>query len=866
MLRYVSVFTDHYLTYMTYKQLLITALLAPAIYSAQAQKAIVPDSITVSANTHYNDVTGFHKMLLGHNYRQEWAVPVKMKVFHLEKEKGGLKITEKGGGNQTNSLQMVDSTGQEWVLRSVNKSISKELPKYYKHTIVTGFLEDETSASHPYAALCVPPLEEAVGVPHSHPVLVYLPDGPSLGKYRKEFGNQVYLFEEHSPLDGSKAIKTEKLQDKLEKDNDNKADQRLLLRVRLMDMIVGDWDRHEGQWRWQKEGDSSKNLYEPIPRDRDKVFYTTDGLVPHFVAGSVKKLQPYKDHIKSIGAWNLNNTSFDLYFLNQLNRDDWEKEITFIQKTLTDELLTSSVKLLPPAVYNLSGKQITAILIQRRNNIRKDAMEYYNFLAEDVAVPASDKNEKFTIVHCDSGQVEVTINKFKKDSVGKATYHRVFDPEVTKEVRLYGLDGKNTFEVTGNQPSPIKIRMIGGNDEDTYLIDSTLHDRGQLFVYDRSDQKNKLPQDWQAHINTSKDSTINEFQRPVHLSNHFSPLVSLGYSPEDGVLLIAGINTIKHGFKEDPYASKQSLKVSYTITKQSFIVTYKGDFKKVVGNNDLQVNVLERGPKNVSNFFGLGNVGEFVDAGDKTFDYYRNRYDFAVADIRLAHQYGKWQVSAGAIGQYYSSWSGNNGTHFFNEYNQTHPELNLFSTKYYTGLIGGVIYDKRNSASFTSKGVLWKTTITGLTALNVNNKTNGSILSTFSFYIPVKDSSIVIADRTGAGTFTGGGEFFQMMNLGGPSLQGYHTSRFIGNSMLYNNLEVRVKLCDFNAYLFPSALGIIGYNDVGRVWLNGESSNVIHDAYGGGIYLTPYHAFVLTAVAGLGTEGYLTYYSIGFRF
>jgi hypothetical protein len=588
--------------------------------------------------------------------------------------------------------------------------------------------------------------------------------------------------------------------------------------------------------------------------------------VPYFVAGSVKKLQPFKDHIKNIGSWNANNTSFDLYFLNQLNRDDWEKEISYVQSKLTDQLLTSSVKLMPPNVYALSGQKITKILIERRNNIRADAMEYYNFLAADVDIPASDKNEQFTIIPCDSGQVEVTINKVKKDSIGKITYHRVFDPEVTKEVRLYGLDGKNTFDVSGNQPSPIKIRMIGGNDVDTYHIDSTLHDRGTLFVYDRSDQKNNLPQNWQAHVNTSKDTTINIFNRPVHKSNHFSPVISLGYSPDDGVLIVAGLKTIKYGFKEEPYASKQDFKVSYTIAKGSFIITYKGDFKKVVGNNDLLINVLERGPKNVSNFFGLGNVGEFVDAGDKTFDYYRNRYDYAVADVRLAHQYGKWQASAGVIGQYYSSWSGNNGSRFFNEYNQTHPELNLFSTKYYTGLVGGVTLDKRNSADFTSKGILWKTTVTGLTALNVNNKTNGSILSTFSFYIPVKDSSIVIADRTGAGTFTGAGEFFQMMNLGGQSLQGYHTSRFIGNSMVYNNLELRVKVCDFNTYLFPSALGLIGYNDVGRVWLNGESSNAIHEAYGAGIYLTPYHAFIFEAVVGQGTEGYLTYYSIGFRF
>ncbi|WP_448697515.1 hypothetical protein ACFGVR_12595 [Mucilaginibacter sp. AW1-3] len=820
----------------------------------------------MAVHPQYNDVSGFHKTLLGKNYRNVWALPVKMKVFHLETEKGGLKITGTGGGNQTSSLQLVDSTGQEWVLRSVNKTTSRELPKYYNHTIVTSFLQDEVSTSHPFSALCVAPLEDALDIPHSHPSIVYLPDGPNLGKYRKEFGNQVYLFEEHSPLDGSKAIKTEKLQDKLEKDNDNKADQHLLLRARVLDMIIGDWDRHEGQWRWEKESDTTKDLYEPIPRDRDKVFYTTDGVLPSAISVFVPKLPPYKDHIKNISGWNANNISFDLYFLNQLSWEDWEKEIAYVQSKLTDGLLTQAVKLIPAKAYALTGQRITKTLIQRRNNIKQDAFKYYSFLAKTVDIPASDKNEKFTIAELDSGKINVTINKVKKDTVGKVIYQRTFDPEITKEIRLYGLDGKNTFDIGGNEPSPIKVRMIGGNDEDTYHIDSKLDNRGKLFVYDRSDQKNNLPSSSLAHIRTSKDSTINSFDRPVHQSDRFSPLISLGYSPEDGVMLVGGMHAEKHGFKEVPYVSKQELKVSYTLTKQSFIVTYKGDFKKVIGNNDLQVNILERGPKNVNNFFGMGNVGEFVNSGEKTFDYYRNRYDFTNADVRLAHQYGKWQVSAGVVGQYYSSWESNNTTHFFAEYNDTHPELNLFSTKYYTGLVGGVILDTRNNAKFTSKGVMWRTNITGLTALNVNNKTNGAILSTFSFFIPVKDSAIVIADRTGAGTFIGGGEFFQMMNLGGPSLQGYHTSRFIGNSMLYNNLELRMKVCDFNAYLFPSTLGLVLYNDVGRVWLNGESSNVVHEAYGGGIYLTPYHSFILQGVVGRGTEGYLTYYSIGFRF
>ncbi len=842
------------------------AIIYSALSPVLAQKKISADSVTVAIHAQYNKGGAWRRLWLGKNYRQLWATPVKMKVFHLEKEKGGLKITGIGGGNQTTSLQMVDADGNEWALRSIQKTTSRELPKYYKNTIVTDFLQDEVSTGHPFSALAVPPLAEALDIPHAHPQLVYLPDGANLGEYRKAFGNQVYMFEEHKLPDGKKQIKTEKLQDKLEEDNSTKADQQQLLRARLLDMIIGDWDRHEGQWRWEKEGDTVKNLYQPVPRDRDKVFYTTSGIVPFFIAMGQPKLQPFKGHIHNISGWNKNAVNFDLYFLNQLSQADWEQQIAYVQDKLTDALLEKAVKLMPANIYAISGQEIVNTLIARRNNIKTDALAYYKFLSKTVDIPGSDKKEQFNIEKQNDGRVSITIHKLKSDSVGKVIYQRTFDPKDTKDIRVYGLGGKNIFTVTGNNASPIKVRMIGGTDEDSYIIDNKVDSKGTLYVYDRSDQKNNLPSRSAAHVITSTDTTINQFDRPVHKSDHFSPLVSLGYSPEDGVQLIAGLVAEKYGFKKSPFAYKQELKISYTLAKGSFINTYKGDFIKLIGNNDLLVNILVRGPKNVNNFFGLGNEGVFVDAGYKTFDYYRNRYDYSVVDIRLARQFGKWQISEGVIGQYYYSAAVNNDNHFFGEYNPQHPEVNLFATKYYAGLVGGATLDKRNNTTMPSKGIMWKTTITGLSGLNIHDHTSGSILSNFNFYIPVIDSTLILADRTGAGTMLGKGEFFQMMNLGGPSLQGYHTSRYIGNSILYNNLELRWRVLDFHTYLMPGVLGLIGYNDVGRVWLNGESSDKVHDAYGGGFYIEPYHAFIIQAVVGKGTEGWLTYYAIGMRF
>ncbi|MDB4925050.1 BamA/TamA family outer membrane protein [Mucilaginibacter sp.] len=830
------------------------------------------DSIKAAPHAKYDHVTPQRRLFFGENYRKLWALPVNMKVFYLGKEKGGLTITGLGGGNQTRSLHLQDTSGHKYALRSVQKYPEKALPKDERHTIKKDVVQDEVSTSNPYSALIVPLLAEALEIPHASPQIVYVPDDPALGEYRKEFANQVYLFEDMEPIDGKKASKTDKIQDKLQEDNDNKADQKLLLRARLLDMIIGDWDRHGDQWRWEKEDDTVKgSLYKPIPQDRDKVFYTTSGILPWFAAGSNPQLQPFGDKIKHIGKWNHNARFFDLYFLNELNEHDWEEQIAYVQSKLTDGLLASAVKLMPAGIYTLVGKKTTKKLIARRNNIKENALEYYRFLAKNVDVPASDKREQFAVDQQKDGKINVTIYKIKQgDSLGKAFYQRTFNPEVTKEIRLYGMGGKDVFQVTGNTASPIKVRMIGGNDEDKFVVDSLLNDRNKLFIYDRSDEKNTLPSDKYARIATSKDTNVNKYDKESFKYDRSSPKAGLGYNTEDGVRLQVGYVIEKHGFRDDPYIYKQDFSVGYTLSKKSFIFTYLGDFKNVIDKNGLAINILSRGPRNVNSFFGYGNESVFVNQGAKTFNYYRNRYDYIIADVRLYQQSEKWRISEGLIGQYYTSKADNNTGHFFNEYNQLRPGDNLFAAKTYGGVVFGTEYDTRDSKTFPTKGVYWNTKITGLTGINLSGHTNGQILSTFSFYLnPGKDSVFVIADRMGAGAFTGNGEFFQMMNLGGPfSLQGYHTSRFIGRQMVFNDLEIRLKLFKFNAYLFPGTLGLIAYNDAGRVWLPGETSSTIHDAYGGGLFITPYSKFILSAVLGHAPapEGNLLYLAAGFRF
>ncbi|RZK94163.1 MAG: hypothetical protein EOO62_30980, partial [Hymenobacter sp.] len=162
---------------------------------AAAQTVAPADSITVAIEPTYDDVSKLHRRFFGESYRALWAAPVKLKVFHLAQEKGGLTIVQRGGGLQTKSLRMKDASGQQWVLRTIQKYPERGLPPALRPTIAKDILQDQVSTSHPFAALAVPPLAQALGVPHANPEVVYVPDDPALGEYRKDFANQVFLFE-----------------------------------------------------------------------------------------------------------------------------------------------------------------------------------------------------------------------------------------------------------------------------------------------------------------------------------------------------------------------------------------------------------------------------------------------------------------------------------------------------------------------------------------------------------------------------------------------------------------------------------------------------------------------------------------------
>jgi len=309
--------------------------------------------------------------------------------------------------------------------------------------------------------------------------------------------------------------------------------------------------------------------------------------------------------------------------------------------------------------------------------------------------------------------------------------------------------------------------------------------------------------------------------------------------------------------------------MNYSFSRKTFLFTYNATFKKLISKNDLVFDIYSRGPQNLSNFFGTGNNSVFVNEGDKKISYYRCRYDYINTSVQLSRPLAPhWQLYGGVAGQFYYSKQANNTGRFLDSYNTQFPDEKVYEDKTYAGITAGVSFNTRNDLQLPSHGIHWNTIVKSMKQLGGDGASYSQLLSEFTFYTTLFNSAgFVLANRTGFSTTVGDPAFFQLNYLGGPqTMRGFHTNRFAGKTALVNNLEFRVKLFDFNSYLLPGSVGLIAFNDFGRVWMPGESSNQWHDSYGTGLYIVPAQLVLIQGVMGFSKEGNLFYIAVGFRF
>lgn len=839
-------------------------LAAPARGQAPASDREATE-VTLVGDARYAEAGRLQRLLFGDDYRDLWARPFRAEVLDLGRFAGGLTPVRAVGQQQSRGLALRGADGRSYTFRGTEKDATAGLEPELRETIAGRIAQDQVAALHPGAHPVAAALLEAAGVPSAAPRIVVMPDDERLGAFRAEFAGALGTIQEYPEpaadgrqgfLGATEIIGTEALLARLRADPAERIDARSFLRARLMDLFVGDWDRHPGQWRWARipglEG------WQAIPEDRDYAFSRFEGLVltvarnwkPRWVVFGPR----YPDMLGlTWQAWPL-----DRRLLSELEKPAWDEAAAELQRRLTDPAIDAAVARLPRAYQELDGPRLASALRRRRDRLPQAAERFYRFLAEEVRVEATDRPDVAEAIGLEGGDLELRLSRADPSGapVGEPWLRRRFRSGETSEVRLE-LGGGDDHLVTRGR-SGVRLRVVGGEGDD--LLDDSAGGEAWLA-------------DWQGHDRVVRGEHTRLDARPYTApvpdpARPWLPARDWGRqrtwlpwfaaSPELGAFVGAGVRLERFAFRTHPVGRSQTLRAGYASGPGAFKVEYAGEFRRensgvftALAGRASQVEILR--------FFGFGNE-TLSDRPDRFYEVEQGQLSAsALLGVTLApglilslgptvdrvSTRRRGDRLVGAVRPYGSEPFGQVGAQA--ELRLDTRDLPEAATRGVVLVAGGsfhpAAWDVRHPF-----GELHAEAATYLTARA----------------LPLKPT---LALRAGLHQVFGTYPFHEAAFVGGPdTVRGFAAQRFAGDGGAFGNAELRLLLGKYFLVL-PGEYGVFALADTGRVWLDGERSDRWHTGLGGGLWF----AYVergntVTVAVASSDEGPGLYVRAGFLF
>lgn len=826
-----------------------------------------------------------YRGLWGERYRKYYGTEVNVPTVRLDTLFGGLVPVRKGGGQQSKSLRLRHESGKEYVMRAIRKQAEQNLqalafPDRYimgefEGTAPVQFLQDLYTGAHPYAPFVLDPLSDTLGIYHTNPTLVYVPKQPALGKYNEDFGDELYMIEEHvssghedlGSFGYARDIEsTYEVLERLREDEKYAVDTDAYIRARLFDMLIGDWDRHQDQWRWAefRQKGTGEVVYRPIPRDRDQVFSIMgDGSVGWLLTRlvpAVKKMEGFAPEIRNVRTFNSNGFTLDRAILSQATLENWLEQADFIQKKVTPGLIDRAFEGFPPEVRDSTPDHLKKTLLGRLEHLDTYARAYFEVLQQQVIVHGTDKDDWFEIKAGDGKQISVSGYRIIKGEKERLFYQKTFDPELTREIWLYGLDDSDRFEIDLPGENRIVVRIVGGRGKDHYEVTSGK----KVRLYDYKSKKSVINGPGRAKTLLTDDYDINTYMplKPGDETRQVFPVA--GYNPDDGVKLGLGYTLTRYGFLRNPFSSSHALKGAYYFATSGVEMTYTGEFARVLGRWNLLLDAGYRSPNFTNNFFGFGNQTPNPE-DDLGLNYNRvrmRRLNLSPSLIWRGQLGGSLKLG---MGYEYITVEETEGRFISTYFEENEVESNT----QYLGVCGLYQYENRDDAAFPTLGMEVSLEAGYKQEVSGTNQDFGYVIPSLALdHRLVPSGNLVLATRWKAHFNIGDGyAFFQGAQIGasdGP--RSYRNQRFTGKTAYYQLTDLRYQFPQIKTSLLPLSLGMFAGFDYGRVWQPGEASRKWHTSYGGGIFLNGAQSFSASANLFYGEDGMRFSLGLGFDF
>lgn len=859
----------------------VFAAAKPSVTSL-AERTYGPDTLAAVYPPEAVDKGGMYRLLWGDRYRSVYGTRVRVPQVRIDTLYGGLEPVRKGGGQQSKSLRLRHKSGKEYVMRAVKKQAEQNLQAMafqdqyvmgaLQETAPVELLEDLYTGAHPYAPFALDPLMDTLGIYHTNPRLFYVPKQPALGDYTADFGDELYMIEEH-PSEGHQlasfgyAERIESTADLLEllrKDEKYRVDTDAYIRARLFDMLVGDWDRHQDQWRWAAFELSDSVIFRPIPRDRDQVFSRLgDGLFGKLLTRTVpavKKMEGFSPRIRNLRTFNTNPYPLDMALLNQTHEAQWRTQARLIQNRIGPEVIARSFQGFPPEVRGATTEALAGLLLERLEQLEQWAREYHAILDQYAVVQGTDKDDWFEIKGLPGGGVSLKGYRNIGGERKHLFFDKRFDASRTREIWIYGLDDSDRFDFDLPAGNRIRIRVVGGLGRDSYHIEAGRRVR----IYDYKSKKSEISQLRGARLRLSDAYEVNTFQ-PLKLGNFSTQALPLfGYNPDDGLLAGLTYTHTRYGFRRNPFTAQHQLSGAYYFATSGFDLNYEGEFAHVFENWNLQLQARYTSPNFSRNFFGFGNETANQDE-DLGMDYNRVR----IRNLSIFPAL-RWMGDLGGslqLGAGYEYITVEETTdRFINTFYQANGEE---QTTEYAGIFAKYAYSNLDNQAYPTLGMSVGLEVGYKQQLAAPEAHFGYVIPSLSVdHRLIPSGALVLATRWKAHWNLGDGyTFFQAAQIGasdGP--RSYRNQRFSGKSAYYQLTDLRYQFGQFRTGVVPLSLGVYGGFDYGRVWTPGETSARWHTSYGGGIFVNGMDLATARLAFFTGAEGLRFSFGLGFTF
>jgi hypothetical protein len=827
---------------------------------------------------------GTWRYWFGEGYRKAWTTPVEVPVLDLEAEAGGLTPLRQVGGFQTEGLAMKGANGLGFTFRKLEKHPERVLPQAWQDSELLGVVSDQTAAAHPAATVIIGALAQSVGISFYGSRLAVMPDDPALGKFRATFAGTVGTFDEY-PTPGYRGIKVIVSCFELWKrwragGPENHVDSRAFLKARLFDLVVGNWDRHQGQWRWARvEG---KSLWQPFPEDADQAFTRYEGKAMAVVRTVVPRFMRYTgEYPKRMEGLTANNYDVTRWLLADLEWPVYEEVARELTAQMTDAVIDEAMHRMPPEWYAIDGMQMTRDLRQRRDGIAAYARKFYLHVADRVDVRGSDRDDLASLRHFADGSLELALAPLDADGkAGAPYYERRFSPKETQEIRLYLLGGRDRVVSSGPRNGGIHVRVLAGAGDDT-VDDSAA---GGLEIQDAEGRNvfvlgPATDVDEKAWTNPAPEAD-RPWLEPRNYGHWTVPMVQVYWEPNQAFMLGGGFSRTAWGFRKYPWASMQSLTILYSTGYNNVRASYAGQWRlsdtSLIGALDLRFSGIEN-----MNYYGFGNQTPDVPE-DKLHMTETNEYSVFPA---LRYQPSpRFELHLGAEAKVVQTKGGDS---------LVEQEQQYGAGKFGEAAVrAGFSYDSRGR----SVGITEQRGIAApdASAVAAPPPVSGARLRAEGFFVPkgwdatgnfggldgsvagyLGNQSVALALNLGGRTLWGTYPWFESASISGDSggigaegkVRGYYDGRYRGDSSLFGNAELRWWIGKRKKAVLPLRWGLTGFCESGRVWYAGESSKKWHTGYGLGLMVqiigTP---MALQGSIANGSEGIHFYVGGGYAF